>query len=183
MKNLILAMGVFLCLGSFVSTVPVKKKVIADSNASKFMYALHHPLHSFEAVSKDFNGIGVYNEESEKLEIIAVKVAVQSFDSGNSNRDSHVIEAVEGLKYPSVTFTAEDLSYAGDKVTAKGKLVFHGKTKPFTIVGVQKLNKGVLSVSGDFDVNMTAFGVEPPSLMGMSTDEEIKVSFDFKFKI
>ncbi|WP_341227169.1 YceI family protein [uncultured Arcticibacterium sp.] len=183
MKKSILALGVILCLGSFVSNMPVKKKVIADTGSSTFMYALHHPLHSFEAVSKNFNGIGVYNEDSKKMEIIAVKVAVNSFDSGNSNRDSHVIETVEALKYPNVTFTAEELSYVGDKVTAKGKLVFHGQTKPFTVVGVQKLSKSVLSISGDFDVNMTDFGVEPPSLMGMSTDEEIKVSFNFKFKI
>ncbi|AWV99043.1 YceI family protein [Arcticibacterium luteifluviistationis] len=183
MKNLILALGVILCLGGFVSNIPAKKKVIADTGSSTFMYALRHPLHSFEGVSKSFNGIGVYNEESEKLEIIAVKVAVNSFDSGNSNRDSHVIETIDALKYPSVTFTAEDISYVGDKVTAKGKLVFHGQTKPFTVVGVQELNKGVLSISGDFNVNMIEFGVEPPSLMGMSTDEEIMVSFDFKFKL
>ncbi len=173
----------FLCLSSFTEKPSGKKKVIANTGSSTFMYGLHHPLHSFESTAKEFKCIGVYNDESQKLEVVAVSVPVKNFDSGNSNRDSHVIETVEALKYPNITFSAQDVSYDGNTVTAKGKLVFHGESKPFTIKAEQILEGSSLSIKGKFDVNMTEFGVKPPSLMGMSTDEEIKVSFDFKFDI
>ncbi|MFT5884958.1 MAG: polyisoprenoid-binding protein YceI [Arcticibacterium sp.] len=183
MKNIIVVLVAFLCLSSFTEKPTAKKKVTANTELSTFMYGLHHPLHSFESTAKEFKCIGVYNEVSKELEVVAVSVPVKNFDSGNSNRDSRVIETLEALKHPNITFSAQDVSYSGNKVTAKGKLVFHGESKPFTITGEQVLDGTSLSIKGKFDVNMTEFGVKPPSLMGMSTDEEIKVSFDFKFEI
>lgn len=183
MRNLIITLLAIVCLGSFTNQHFEKKKVTANTATSSFMYGLHHPLHSFESRAKDFKCVGVYNSETKQLEVVAAMVAVKNFDSGNSNRDSHVIEALEALKYPNITFSSEEITYSGNEVTAKGKLVFHGETKAFTIKGTQSLNGGNLSINGKFDVNMTQFGVKPPSLMGMSTDEEIKVSFDFKFDI
>jgi len=181
-KNSILFISLF-CLSSFTEKPAMKKKVSAIMELSTFMYGMHHPLHSFESTAKEFKCIAVYNEDSKQLEIVAVSVPVKNFDSGNSNRDSHVIETLDALKYPNITFSAQDVSYEGNKVSAKGKLIFHGESKPFTITGEQTLNMKSLSIIGNFDVNMTEFGVKPPSLMGMSTDEEIKVSFDFKFEI
>ncbi|MGR3810154.1 YceI family protein [Jiulongibacter sp. NS-SX5] len=167
----------------FAFNNPDKKKIVADQASSSIMYFMDHPLHSFEASSKEFRAIGVFDDQSKQLSVMAVKVAVNSFDSGNSNRDSHVIEKTEALKYPSVTFTSEDISYNGEEVTAKGKLVFHGQTKPFTIKGTQKVNGSKMNVSGKFEVNMKDFGIKPPSLMGMSTDEIIKLDYMFSFDI
>jgi polyisoprenoid-binding protein YceI len=181
-SKLVVAFG-FIMLSSFAELPLAKKKISVDNNASVFMYGLHHPLHSFESTAKEFKCIGVFNDESQKLEVMAVSVAVRSFDSGNSNRDSHVVETVEALKFPSITFSSQDIVYNGNKVIAKGILVFHGQTKEISIAGTQNISGNKLSLSGKFDVNMTHYGVKPPSLMGMSTDEEINISFDFKFDI
>lgn len=162
---------------------PDKKKIVAKMESSSLMYFLDHPLHSFDSSSKDFRAIGLYDTETQKLSLVAVKVAVNSFDSGNSNRDSHVIENTEALTYPNVTFSSEDISYSGDEVVAKGKLVFHGQTKPFTITGVQKIAGNVMTLSGSFKVDMTEFGIKPPSLMGLSTDKIIKLDYMLTFDI
>jgi polyisoprenoid-binding protein YceI len=183
MKNIIVVFIAFFVLNSFNRPNLTKKKIIADTATSSFMYGLHHPLHSFESTAKEFKCIGVFNDEIQKLEVVAVSVPVKNFDSGNSNRDSHVIEKLEALKFPNITFSTQDISYSGSNVTANGKLVFHGLTKPFSITGIQTISSNKLSLSGKFIVNMTDFGVKPPSLMGMATDEDINVSFDFKFDI
>jgi polyisoprenoid-binding protein YceI len=181
-KNLIIFLGLF-TLSSFSSLPLDKKKILADTNVSVFMYRLHHPLHSFESTAKEFRCIGVFNDQSQKLEVMAVSVGVKNFDSGNSNRDSHVIEAVEALKFPNITFSSQDITYAGNNITAKGKLVFHGETRELTISGTQSITGAKLSIVGKFDVNMTDYGIKPPSLMGMSSDEEINVSYNFKFDL
>ncbi len=159
------------------------RKIVADVSASSIMYAMSHPLHNFEATSKEFKAVAAYNMASKKIELIAVTAAIKSFDSGNSNRDSHMIEATEALKYPNVTFSGNEISYSGEKISAKGKLTFHGVSKPFTITGVQKLTDKKMVVTGSFDVNMTDFGIKPPSLMGLSTDEEIKMKYTLTFSI
>lgn len=183
MKNNLIIVLALLMLSSFVALPLAKKKITANTNSSVFMYGLHHPLHSFESTAKEFRCIGVFNEESQKLEVMAVNVAVKSFDSGNSNRDSHVLETVEALKFPSITFSSQDITYEGNEVFATGKLVFHGQSKEMTISGTQSISGDKLSLTGKFEVNMTDFSVKPPSLMGMSTDKEINVTFDFKFDI
>ncbi len=160
-----------------------KKKIVADKSASSLSYAMKHPLHSFEATSKDFKAIAAYDVESGKIELIGVSAGVKSFDSGNSNRDSHVIEATEALKYPNVTFSSDAVVYDGEKVTAKGKLVFHGVSKPFEIQGIQKSLKGKLVLTGTFEVNMTDFGITPPGIMGLATDEKIRMSYTLTFQV
>ncbi len=159
------------------------KKIVADNKSSSIMYAMKHPLHSFDASSKDFKCIAAFDTETRKLSLVAVMVAIKSFNSGNSNRDSHVIENTEALKYPNVTFSAEDISYSGETVIAKGKMVFHGVTKPMIITGIQKVAGNKMTLSGNAEVNMTDFGIKPPSLMGMSTDEIIKLDFMMTFDI
>ncbi|HTP12644.1 MAG TPA: YceI family protein, partial [Bacteroidota bacterium] len=37
---------------------------------------------------------------------MTVRVDVTTFDSGNSNRDSHAMEVVDALTYPDVQFTS-----------------------------------------------------------------------------
>jgi polyisoprenoid-binding protein YceI len=183
MKNTLLMLIGLLAVSSFITLPLAKKKITADTNSSQFMYGLHHPLHSFESTARDFKCIGVFNDENQQLEVMAASVAVKNFNSGNSNRDSHVIEIMEALKFPTITFSSQDISYAGNRVTAKGSLVFHGQSKEFSISGTQNISGNKLSINGKFDVNMTDFSVKPPSLMGMSTDENINVTFDFKFDI
>lgn len=183
MKNILLSLLALSVFSSLTMISLEKKKIQVDKDSSTFMYGLDHPLHSFEATAKQFKSVSVFIDESKKLEMIGVSVLVKDFDSGNSNRDSHVIETLEALKYNSISFVSQDLSYSGSSVSAKGKLYFHGVTKPMSITGVQSISGNKLSVSGKFTVDMTEFGVKPPSLVGLSTDKDIKVTFDFKYDI
>ena len=59
-----------------------------------------------------------------------------AFDSENSNRDSHMREAVEEAKYPFVELkaVADNIKPGETKsATLKGKLTFHGVTNPIEI--------------------------------------------------
>lgn len=160
-----------------------KRKLNANPKESSVVYNMSHPLHDWDARAKEFKSIIAFNDQSNKIEAIAVVIPVKSFDSGNSNRDSHALEELEALKYPNVSFTCSDIVYKGNEITLKGKLNFHGVEKPLTLKCSQKVDTKQLQVTGNFNVNMTDYGVKPPGLMGMTTKEEIKLNFVFSFDL
>ncbi len=181
MKNLgIVLLIMFVAVKSFSQD---KRKIEADKKPSKVEYAMKHPLHSWEAVSKEGKSIIVFNDKSQKIEAVAVIIPIKSFDSGNSNRDSHAIEVLEALKFPNVTFSASSIQESGSELLVKGNLSFHGVTKPLELKVQQAISKTSIKISGDFAINMTDFNVDPPGLMGLKTEEKIALKFVMVFNL
>src|SRR5579871_1212695 len=63
-------------------------------------YHVSHPLHQTEGVSKAAKGKGVCHEGECDFLIAA---PVKSFNSGDSNRDLHMLQATRGAEFPLVT--------------------------------------------------------------------------------
>lgn len=181
MKNL--GIILFLLIFSLESFSQEKRKIEADKKSSKVEYAMKHPLHAWEAVSKESKSIIVFNDKSQKIEAVAVIIPIKSFDSGNSNRDSHAIEVLEALKFPNVTFSASNIQESGSELLVKGNLSFHGVTKPLELKVQQAISKTSIKIIGDFTVNMTDFNIEPPGLMGLKTEEKIALKFVMVFNL
>lgn len=158
-------------------------KIIADKRSSSISYAMRHPMHSWEGVCKDVNSVLVINSNTRVIEKVAVSLRADTFNSGNANRDSHALEVLESLKFPTITFTGSKIITNKDKVTIEGNLTFHGITKPKTIIVSREDFVNKLVIDGNFDVSLTEFNVERPSLIGMKTDDIIKLKFQLIFKI
>jgi len=158
------------------------RKLIADKKLSTVTYAAKHPLHKWEGVSRDVNSAIVYNDDTKQPESVAVSIKVASFDSRNSNRDSHAMEVLEGLKYPNVTFVSSNVKANSDgTLDAIGNLTFHGITKPTTLHATRTNANGKMTITGEFPVSLTGFDVERPSLMGLKTNDEMMLSFNVVF--
>jgi polyisoprenoid-binding protein YceI len=175
----------FLCLAclSWVVKAQEKKKIEADKKSSYIQYAMKHPMHDWDAKSTSNKSIIVYNEKTSAIEAVAVIVPVKSFDSGNSNRDSHALEALEALKFPNVSFSASNIQESNNELSIKGNLTFHGVTKPIEIKAKKTVSKGNIKIEGKFDINMKDYGVEPPGLMGVRADEKISLNFNMVFNL
>ena len=90
---------------------------------------MKHALHEWTGVSKDVNCI-METDANGTAQKVAVVVKVSSFDSKNSNRDSHMIEVTEGLSFPNITFSSPSITPNGQgKYKVAGKLSFHGVEK------------------------------------------------------
>jgi len=178
-----LSLGLVWTLFSF-GTPLAKRKVMADKKASTITYAMRHPMHSWEGVSHDVTAAIVYDDEAKKVETVAVIAKVASFDSQNANRDSHAIESMEGIKYPNVTFSSQQVQDDGTgKLTVVGNLTFHGVTRPVTIPVSRKMNDGMVIYAGNFDVKLTDFKVEKPTLMMVPVEDELKMKFSLAFRM
>ena len=154
-------------------------KVYADQKLTTITYEMSHPLHDWSGVSKDVKSVIVTDDKKETIKRVAVTVKIASFDSQNANRDSHCIEVTEALKFPNINFVSSNIEQNGDNLKVTGDLTFHGYKKKITFDATKKkIGNNKIQVNGGFSINMKDFKVDPPSLMGISSDEMIKLSFE-----
>lgn len=153
---------------------PQLKRFEADKKESSITYYLKHPLHEVEAVSKDADCLADIDTDKKEIKNVEVQVDVTSFDSGNSNRDSHAMEVIDALTYPYVTFSSSEIKQVGDSLEVKGKLTFHGISKDIDISVSPEWTGKELIVKGNFNISLTAFKVERPSLLLIPVDDDLR---------
>lgn len=173
-----LSLSVLIFLVIFVQAQePAQVKFFADKSQSTITYSMKHPLHSWEGTSKEINSVILADKNKGTITQAAVSVKISSFDSQNANRDSHTIEVTDAIKYPNISFASTSIKQEGDNLQVAGKLTFHGVAKDITINAEKKIVSNKVEITGSLSVNMKDYNIDPPSLMAMPTDEEIKLTF------
>lgn len=159
------------------------KRMYADKNDSFITYKLTHPLHEVEATSKDETCVIDADISKKEIKASLVQVGVTTFDSGNSNRDSHAMEVVKAIQYPSAKFLSDNIVQNGDSLKISGKLTFHGITNEVVIYALQKWGDKNLEVDGEFDISLTAYNVERPQLLLIPVSDDLKFTFKEFFNL
>ena len=122
------------------------------------------------------------------LEKIEATVPVKTIATGMSLRDEHMRKYVfttQDGQAPDVRFVSDKA--ACSKVSANqstcqvnGDLVIRGTARPFNIaLKVTEDNGGTFHASGDSVVKLSAYGIERPSQLGVSTTDDVKLKLDF----
>ncbi len=182
MKNKVVFVIILFFIYTF-GTEAQAKKLEAAKDASFITYKLTHPLHEFESTSKDSYCSIVVDLTTKEIKDVFVQVDVTTFDSGNSNRDSHAMEVVDALTYPTATFKSTSLSSNGDKTNVSGKLTFHGVTKDIVIPVSFKWSKDQLVVDGSFDISLTEFNIERPKLLMIPVKDDLQFTLRQTFNL
>jgi polyisoprenoid-binding protein YceI len=98
-------------------------------------------------------------------------------------RDSYVSRQMNLQQFPDATFTASsglvpatDGSGAVD-VSAAGKLTIHGVTKNVAATARAQLNGGRIEIVGKLSIDMTDYGVSPPSVPFTTVDSQVTIEF------
>ena len=177
MKNIFFILLFIGLASSTIAQDAATVKVFADKKLSSITYTMRHPLHTWDGTSKDVNSVILTNADKSQLTQVAVSVKLSSFDSKNANRDSHMIEVAEGLKYPTISFSSTSIQTQGDIMVVKGNVSFHGVTQPINFEAKRKMAGTDLEISGAFTLKMTQFKIEPPSLLAVAADDEFKLNF------
>jgi polyisoprenoid-binding protein YceI len=159
------------------------KSVDVIKEESSITYRLDHTLHHIEATSKDGWFRLEIDPEKREIKSVSAEVDVMTFDSGNSNRDSHAMEVIESIKYPDVTFTSTAITRNADSIFVSGKITFHGVTQDILMRGVASWAQNKLKVEGGFELSLTAFKVERPSLLMVSVADALRFSLKAAFAI
>ena len=149
---------------------------------STISYHMSHPLHDFDAVSKEANYQVDLDPQTKEIRSVSVRIDVTSFNSGDSNRDSHAMEAIDAMSFPDVVFASSGITQTGDSLRVSGNLTFHGITKPIAIPVMLTWSQMRLDVRGGFDIKLSDFKIERPSLLLIPVKDDLKFSIVAAFR-
>ena len=142
---------------------------------STLSYHVSHPLHQTDGVSHVARGKGVCHlGQCEFL----IAVPVKSFDSGDSNRDLHMLQVTRGAQFPLVTVRTRLPETAAGSATIQADLEiqFAGQTAQYKQVPFQMAAQGKqIRISGTIPATLADFKIDPPSLLAVSVKNEIPV--------
>ena len=145
-------------------------------------YHVSHPLHQSEGVSHEVRGKGVCHDGQCDF---LIAVPVKSFDSGDSNRDLHMIQVTRGAQFPMVTVRTRLPESASTSATIQTDLEvqFAGETAHYKQVAFQLVTEGnQIRISGSIPATLTDFKIDPPSLLTMPVKNEIPVRVDLTWR-
>jgi hypothetical protein len=137
-----------------------------------------HKFHKFVGVCKAVQVRGTVDASGLK---IMARAMVSTFDSGNSNRDEHMMETVEGEKYPWVSVRAAlpgfKLPTSGTAtVKVQAAVELHGVAVNHPIDLKLETHDGIhFKVSFEFDESITAHKIERPSLMFVPVEDNMRI--------
>ncbi|MGH9432608.1 MAG: YceI family protein [Terriglobia bacterium] len=145
---------------------------------STLTYHISHPLHSADGVSHAARGKGICHSGQCNF---LVAVPVKSFDSGNSNRDLHMLEVVRGAQFPMiiVRFQLPDAALSSAAIHADLEIQFDGQTAQYKQVPFQRVIKGnETEVTGTIPLKISDFKIPAPSLLDMPIKNDVPVRVD-----
>ena len=154
---------------------------------STLTYHVSHPLHQSEGVSHAARAKGLCHEGQCDFLIAA---PVKSFDSGDSNRDLHMLQVVHGAQFPLVSVRARVAEAAVAAAGAGGSIPldltveFAGQTAQYRQIPFQVSGQGdIAKISGAVPATLTDFKIAPPSLLSMAVKNEIPVKVEMAWKL
>lgn len=145
---------------------------------STLTYHVSHPLHQSEGVSHDAKGKGVCHEGQCDF---LVAVPVKSFNSGDSNRDLHMLQATRGAEFPLVTVRTRlsESAASSTMVLADLEIQFAGQTAEYKQVPLQIMKEGDnFHITGTVPATLSDFKIDPPSLLTIAVKNEIPVRLE-----
>ena len=160
--------------------------IAADSQwvleQSTLTYHVSHPLHQSEGVSHAAKGKGVCHEGQCDFLIAA---PVKSFDSGDSNRDLHMLQAVRGAEFPMAvvrTRLPED-ALGTAAIHADLEIQFAGQTHEYKQVPFQAKAEGAgVRLTGTIPATLADFKIDPPSLLTVPVKNEMPIRVDMTWR-
>jgi hypothetical protein len=146
--------------------------------SSTLTYHVSHPLHQVDGVSHGAKGKGVCQAGECNFLIAA---PVKSFDSGDSNRDLHMLQVTRGAQFPMIVVRTQfpQDAIASGTIHADLEVQFAGQTAHYKGVAFQLANQGGdMKLSGTIPATLTDFKIEPPSLLAMPIKNDIPVRIE-----
>jgi hypothetical protein len=146
--------------------------------ASTLTYHVSHPLHQSEGVSHAARGKGVC--QGGQCDFL-IAVPVKTFDSGDSNRDLHMLQVTRGAQFPMVTVRIglPEAALASATILCDLEIQFAGQTVRYKQVPFQKAAQGTdTRISGTIPATLSDFKIDPPSLLAVPVKNEMPVRVD-----
>jgi polyisoprenoid-binding protein YceI len=147
-------------------------------------------LHDWQMEATKFTAITKLEIEDEQVtEILNVSFStpVKNLSSDKWIMDKNAHEALKEDDYPKISFSLKndtDINFQDKKVTIPGNLTVAGSTQLVSVIcSYNFISPRQLKASGNADLKMSSFGIDPPTAMlgTLKTDDDITVEFELEF--
>ncbi|HSZ63907.1 MAG TPA: YceI family protein [Terriglobales bacterium] len=150
---------------------------------STLTYHVSHPLHQTDGVSHAAKGKGVCH--AGQCDFL-IAVSVKSFDSGDSNRDLHMLQVTRGAEFPIVTVRTRlpETAASSATINADLEIQFAGQTATYKQVPFKvETHGGESHITGTIPATLVDFKIDPPSLLTLPVKNEIPVRVDLTWHL
>ncbi len=100
-----------------------------------------------------------------------------------TQRNFFVSRSMDLQQFPNATFSAASASVPGPvtsqvvDVSIPGRLTIHGVTKDVTATAKAQVASGRIEIAGTIAIDMTDYGVSPPSVPFTTVDSQVTIEF------
>jgi hypothetical protein len=172
MKKLLLILALY----ALPALAQSDRQWVLDS--STLSYHMSHPMHEVDGVSHATRGKGVCH--AGQCDFL-LAVPVKSFDSGDSNRDLHMLQVTRGAQFPIVTVRLKlpESNLASPTLDCDLEVQFAGNTAHYSHVPFHQVIEGTLHhITGTVPSTLRDFKIDPPSFLTIPIKNEIPVRVD-----
>ena len=141
-------------------------------------YHMSHPLHEVDGVSHAARGKGVCHAGQCDF-LLAVQV--KTFDSGDTNRDLHMLQVTRGAEFPVVTvrFRLPEASIDSPTLDCDLEVQFAGNTAHYAHIPFHQVIQGnAHHITGTVPSTLPDFKIDPPSFFAVPIKDDIPVRVD-----
>ena len=114
----------------------------------------------------------------------SVTIPVAGIDCGNGTMNEHMRKALKSNEAAEILFTLGNYTVSGGNATLNGTLQLAGKENAIQIPATVASEAGGVRVKATKAIDMTQWGVKPPSLMmgTMKVKPTVNITFDVLVK-
>ncbi|HEU5340005.1 hypothetical protein [Edaphobacter sp.] len=177
MKKLFAAC-LFLALPTFAQSNRQPSNTQWTLDSSTLTYHITHPLHQVEGTSHAARGKGVC--QAGRCDFL-IAAPVKTFDSGDSNRDLHMLQVTRGAAFPIVTVRLHlpESATTAPTIDCDLEVQFAGQTAHYEHVPFQQTIQGAEHrIKGTIPATLTDFKITPPSFFTVPIKNEMPIDVD-----
>lgn len=149
-------------------------------------------LHDWELTVENMQGTIEVKQEGNVLKSISkldLSILAESLKSGKNGMDKNTFKALNTKDYQNITYKLKSVEGINAKssgeytVNTTGDLMLAGVTRPISLVFDAKIVQSKITLSGEKEINMTDYKIEPPkALFGtITTGEKVIIKFKGTF--
>lgn len=119
------------------------------------------------------------------LKRLVLNLGVKNFHSKIMGFDSQFHNTLKSREHPNITFTISNYTVAADNtasdrfiIRTNGIVRIAGKDKAITVTSIAKLGEQSGTLTGQTDLLMTDFMIEPPKLFFVTTDNKVTIKWN-----
>ena len=151
-----------------------------EVTSNKIVYYGVHALHKWEGSTTKTTGTLSY-DKNKKTYSCNIMVPLNTFSSGNDNRDSNMLTYCNAITYPDIIFKSKMIAVNNDSIDLEGIIEFAGKKRNLkTVAHLIELNENEFSIQGEFEILLSDFGIPQPSLLFIKMEDNILIKYSIK---